>query len=443
MMKKNDSLLTNISHQTLRLGLMAVVVLSTLAACGGSTPKLTQATITSPAANAEVNVGDNVPIAGQANGENIVRVDVIVDSNIHATLTAEDMTAGVQSFPVQVNWTPAQAGTHFVQLDVYGPDSKPLGKSAPVIFSAKAPPVAPTVAPEPTATVAPPASAPTVAPTAATVLTTTDTVTGTTTTTTTTGSGATTLTPTLTITNDFANVRAGPSTDYQVVGQMQLNVSAPLRGKNAAGDWWQITFADGPNGLGWVFGELVRVDNAANVAVVEAPPLPTSAPTAAGPTATPPSVTGATPDPGATPAAVSTDAAPAATASVSGCTESSPDWRGSNPNYPFCAKQDLIWGDPQGDWNVYDNGKDIPLSISWNLYGDTIDQVWIRFDPSETACEFVRPAQNVVNTQVPAAGTYNFNVGQFAYGGTYRVYLAIQLKDGRVVTWGEKKLCIR
>jgi hypothetical protein len=69
--------------------------------------------------------------------------------------------------------------------------------------------------------------------------------------------------------------------------------------------------------------------------------------------------------------------------------------------------------------------------------------VSIHFDQSDSACDFARPAQRTVNQQVPASGTFNFNVGEFPYGGTFHVYLSITLKDGRVVNFGEKKLCIR
>ncbi|MCS7060476.1 MAG: hypothetical protein RMN25_04850, partial [Anaerolineae bacterium] len=169
------------------------------------------------------------------------------------------------------------------------------------------------------------------------------------------------------------------------------------------------------------FGELVQVSAAAQaVAVAQAPALPTAAPVTVAPT-------------------------PAATPTASGpvCDETSPYWRGSNPNYPFCATKDPTWGDPEGDWNVYDNGKDIPLSISWAMFGPNIQEVRIHFKQSNEACAFARPAQREIEQVVPATGTFYFNVLDFPYGGTFWVYFTVRLMDGRVVQWGQKKLCIR
>ena len=427
MMKKGDSTMNNTSKNKIWSGLLAVVVLFSLVACSGATSQPALATITSPVTNAEVLVGDNVPIVGQVTGQNIVRVDVVVDSATHATLSADDKSKGVENFPVQVDWAPALAGVHFVQLNAYGPDDQLIVKSDAVIFTAKAKPAAPTQPPEPTATLAPSTPVPTSTPAAADTLTTTTTTTDT--------AAATALTPTLTITNDFANVRSGPGTDYALLGQLELNTTVPVRGKNSDGTWWQIAYEKGTDGAGWVRGDLGQANNVTNVPVAEAPPLPTSAPA----TAVPPNTTGTTTDATPVPAAAEVTATPSGPV----CNETVPEWRGSNPNYPFCATQDLTWVNPQSEWTVYDNGKDIPLGLTWSLYGDNIASVWMRMDQSDSACEFARPAQRTVNEQVPAAGTYNFNAGNFPYGGTYRVYLSVQLKDGRVVSFGEKKLCIR
>lgn len=86
---------------------------------------------------------------------------------------------------------------------------------------------------------------------------------------------------------DFANVRTGPDVAYQKVGELRATGvnAAAVKGKSANGQWWQISFTGAPDGLAWVFGQLVDLTgDAAAVPVVAAPPLPTAA---AAPTATP------------------------------------------------------------------------------------------------------------------------------------------------------------
>lgn len=93
--------------------------------------------------------------------------------------------------------------------------------------------------------------------------------------------------PVIIVTNDFVNVRSGPGTAYTQLGQLTQNQRAPARGKSADGRWWQITFAQGPGGVGWVISDYVRLEgDAAAVPVAPAPPLPTAAP-APNPTPTP------------------------------------------------------------------------------------------------------------------------------------------------------------
>ena len=397
---------------------VAMMVVMLTAACGtGETVKPLSAVITAPAANAEVTVGQSIQVVGLVEGSNIVRVEVVVDSKAHASLSTGDPTKGVSSFPVAVPWTADLAGAHFVQFNVYGPEDKLLGKSDAVIFSAIPAPVAPTV-PPPTPTVAPipPTAAPTAAP-LTTTQTTTATVAG---------------SPSVTVNNEngFVNVRSGPDTAYDLLGKLNQGDTAPVKGKNADGTWWQISYAAGTNGLGWVRGDLVKAnDAAASVPVAQVPVKPTSPPappTSSAPTAAPTNVAAIT----------ATPAGPV-------CDQSTPDWRGANPNYPFCAKQDITWGQANWEWDVFDNGRDGPLFLTWNLYGSNISQVTMRFDQNNDICGFARAAQKTVNQPVAASGRFDFNIKDFPYGGTYKVGLFVTLTDGRTVQYGEKRLCIR
>lgn len=80
-----------------------------------------------------------------------------------------------------------------------------------------------------------------------------------------------TPTPVGPIANDGANLRSGPGTDYPVVGGAAPGQALAVVGRNDAGDWLQL--ADGA----WVAAFLV--DGApSELAVAEAPPLPTAEP---------------------------------------------------------------------------------------------------------------------------------------------------------------------
>jgi len=93
--------------------------------------------------------------------------------------------------------------------------------------------------------------------------------------------------PTVTATTD-ANVRAGDSTEYAVIGNLPYGGTAVVAGTNAAHTWWYIVFAGGPGGYGWISGSVVTTACLpAVVQVVVAPPLPAAPPPVADePTAT-------------------------------------------------------------------------------------------------------------------------------------------------------------
>ena len=93
--------------------------------------------------------------------------------------------------------------------------------------------------------------------------------------------------PTVTATTD-ANVRAGDSTEYAVIGNLPYGGTAVVAGTNAAHTWWYIVFAGGPGGYGWISGSVVTTACLpAVVQVVVAPPLPAAPPPiAVEPTAT-------------------------------------------------------------------------------------------------------------------------------------------------------------
>ncbi len=63
------------------------------------------------------------------------------------------------------------------------------------------------------------------------------------------------------------NVRAGPGTEYAVVGGATLGQEFSVTGQNAEGDWWQIDFE---GQAGWIFAPFVTAVDTENVPVVAA-----------------------------------------------------------------------------------------------------------------------------------------------------------------------------
>ena len=266
-----DNLMT-LRTTRVRLGAIIMAISLVMSACSGGGAKATEVKITAPTSSTAINVGQGTVIQGEANGDNITRVEVVVDGKAYASLSTPDKTKGVANFPVNLPWTPMAAGTHAIQLRAYGIDDKLLGQSEPLVLDAKATvaQVTPTTAVTKTVTAGTPAA--TTAPVQAAV-------------TPTPAAQATSSSsngPSMTVTNDFVNVRAGPAIGYALLGTLDKGQSATVRGKSSDGNWWQIAYAAGTNGVGWVFGEYVQANAAAsNVAVASAPALPTSAPVAA------------------------------------------------------------------------------------------------------------------------------------------------------------------
>jgi uncharacterized protein YraI len=81
------------------------------------------------------------------------------------------------------------------------------------------------------------------------------------------------------------NVRAEPSTDGELLGGLYLGDKADVLAISQDGDWWQVEFADGPEGVGWVAVEFVRFqgDQAAvpifGLGTITPTPRPTNTPT--------------------------------------------------------------------------------------------------------------------------------------------------------------------
>ncbi len=91
------------------------------------------------------------------------------------------------------------------------------------------------------------------------------------------------------------NVRSGPGTNYAILGTLTAGTEARVTGRS--GGWWQIDYNGAP---GWVFGEIVTAVDTEGVPEVQPPAAPTAASTPVA-TSTPLPPT-ATPTSGAPPA---------------------------------------------------------------------------------------------------------------------------------------------
>ena len=82
----------------------------------------------------------------------------------------------------------------------------------------------------------------------------------------------------LTVTSATINVRAGPGTAYPRVGQVRQGETYQISGRNAAGDWYQISYNGEP---AWVTAQMVSASGPVDsVALIEVGPPPTAAPAA-------------------------------------------------------------------------------------------------------------------------------------------------------------------
>lgn len=83
--------------------------------------------------------------------------------------------------------------------------------------------------------------------------------------------------------DEESNLRAGPGTNYDTVGQVARGTELEIVAKNAAGDWYQVCCVDGQQG--WIVARLVEVTGDPNLvqvaANIPAPPTDTPVPTRA------------------------------------------------------------------------------------------------------------------------------------------------------------------
>lgn len=272
-----------IANRILILMLLFVAPVLAAACNSGSGGQTTQAdkpvaNITSPASNSNFSVGQDVLITfTAADVKGVNQVELVVDGE---AVLVEPVSPPVNSYTASYRWQPQAGGSHVIELRAFNVDNV---ASDPAQIFVLVSPAASQIDPTATPILAP--DTPTPTPAAVTPL----------------FPPLPTDTPTPQI--DLAasqplvtalvrlNVRLGPSTDYPVVGQLAINQTARITGRDELSAWWQIEFQSDRGDRGWVAAgsEFSTAASAQGVAVAQAPPLEqVAAPT---PTSPPPSPT--------------------------------------------------------------------------------------------------------------------------------------------------------
>ena len=246
------------SARVLTAALAVLVVI--LSACGGA-PAALLATISTPDAATPIQIDKAINITGKVSGGGLKSVDVYIDGVKYATV---DTPGQNNEFSVSAPWTPAKAGAHVIQLKGLNDKGEVIVASEALFVTVQGSPATATAPPAPPTAAPTVAAAPTVSVTVATPV-----------------PAAAAAGPTVAVKEgDFVNVRKGPAVAFDKVGTLDKGISAPVKGKNTDGTWWQISFPAAPDGVGWVFGQLViATGDTSKVAVAQAPVLPTSAAT--------------------------------------------------------------------------------------------------------------------------------------------------------------------
>jgi uncharacterized protein YraI/predicted small lipoprotein YifL len=386
-----------------------------LAGCGGlpislpgqaNTP--VSINITSPAGNATVKLGDAVAVQGEYAGA-VASVLLMVNGNEYASAPAENNA-------ISFEWSPLDAGQNVINLIALDSERKALAQSDLVYIKVEA--SQPTAAPSPTE-----APLPTAAPTEAAVVPTVAAPA--------TAQAVAPASPALTITNEFANLRAGPDTSYDLVGRLNQGQTATVLGKSADGKWWQIQ-TDGKTA--WVFGELVQVNASANgVTVAQAPARPTQAPATAAPPALPtPTSQLVALVPTAAPEAAQPTPVPVPTSGEPPCNPENPFWAPTinpgTPYYTFCTPV---------PFEFVDSGNPDEVQVRWHIYGDFVD-LELRMDPSGDSCGMGSTGfrQKVGGKE----DNFRINKKQLPAGG-YKLGIFVTFADGRLQDWGELHFC--
>ncbi|MCS6772959.1 MAG: SH3 domain-containing protein [Thermoflexales bacterium] len=347
--------------------------------------------ITQPANGSTVALGQSLSLSVEWSGAVMQQVMLTVDGMPVAQAQA-------QGTRFSFEWTPTRLGSTILFVEGQTAEGMRVRSDiiAVLVVNPPTPAPSPTALPEPTAEPTPTAEPPT--PTATPEL------------------------ASLVVTNEFANVRSGPSTAFAQVGQLQRDQRALVTGRSADGRWWRIRLSDDKEG--WVFADLVQANAVAQTAPVIALP-PTATPAAVAlvqPTvALVPLLPAATPTPQLTP-----------TPSLPPCGPDNPFWAAKlnpdAPGYTFCTPVPFEF--------VPHNDPDI-LIVRWHIYGDIVN-LELHIDPIGLGCGLGSKGERYK----VGFKEDNFRINRRHYpAGGYKMGLFATLRDGRVQDWGELHFC--
>lgn len=82
------------------------------------------------------------------------------------------------------------------------------------------------------------------------------------------------------VTADVLNVRAGPGTNYAILGKLRRGDQVQIRGRNEAGTWLQVIYSATVSGPGWISAEYAEVSGDLTKAPVATTTVQPLAPTA-------------------------------------------------------------------------------------------------------------------------------------------------------------------
>ncbi len=233
----------------LLIGIIGAAIFVFRGSGGSASTSIPKVIISSPVNGTEFDVGQRIIVQATATDvEGIVRLELWVGGQ-KVSEAVSPVSAGQSPFTAVMEWTPQVEGAYTLLVKAYNSQdmqSAPTTINLNVAGSVLNP--LPTATPSPTQTDVP--------------------------------SGV----PMGVVRTDL-NVRAGPGTQFDVVGRIAANTEVEIVGQNDNASWWYIVYPETPNQRGWVAAEYVPSQNASGVPIQNTPtPIPTDTPT---PTETP------------------------------------------------------------------------------------------------------------------------------------------------------------
>jgi hypothetical protein len=274
-------------HSRAMIGLALLMLMAASLACNaqigpGATEvaAITQSVVfIAPQNNSTIIEGAEITLAVSAidsapGAAGVSKIEFRVDDNSIGVQTAPT-ASGQPNFTARQTWKATGVQGHFIVAVASRADGTPVGEDKLTIQVIAATTPTATLTPTSQASATPttaPASPTTAATTAPPVVQST--------------AAPTSGQPILEVTSPNLNIRAGPSTDFPIIGAMKAGDTATIIGRNADRRWWYVQRNEA---RGWSIADTTYsrvVGDTANVPLVASPPTPV-------PSAPPPTATGA------------------------------------------------------------------------------------------------------------------------------------------------------